>query len=880
MKIKKEMNQKREISILTIAVAAILVISTGIVLADKFSGGYITGLFFIQGATDDLIGPYGADFGDAPDSTNHNNTPAYYPSSQVRQNMTAYPLGGPPGIIAEFATTYEPDANGGSGPCHHNTTNQSTHCVNLGINISYEYNDSDLLPDSDWLPYPENIYIPNINVTEDSPDQDFYDDGLIFDALNKQLNMTNCTLYNFTFEVTLDCNPGVNFTFNAWFDWNRDGDWNDNMTCSSPNDAPEWAVRNQTLPLTNYIAPQTIIFTSNSFLPFNPAGEPLWMRMTLEPGNTTKMNYNGTGPGYCFTDGETEDYYIQLCQDNDQDGFAGNTLLNCGAFDCDDNDAEVYPGAKEICDGKDNDCDGLTDEVLHEPCNDMVSYWRLDDLLTAVAPRLTKSSTCLYSIDTKRFEGIGRPATGGIWQADIDFWENNPSVLAEDKFDIEPEPNIYHAGGEICYVDHALKGTSSLYNPPPPIVVYGNLSGAKVQPDLFITPKKYISFGDCEYFGHGYYAIRDTLANWGSRPYEKDCSNPPFGRPQFTISYVGTLISDFTAMDYVNGNNAELIAGNVGVENCTWPGCWDSVALYCPPWSYPFVKCSCPPSETAWMVYAYDPLEVPSVSCNPNWGNCPVIVCAPCAPNCIIAGNTLPPQWTNGRDSGSSNVSCGAALDFEGDGDYLEAELVGNIPAANESQTIGIWYKIENDSAVLGSSTYRTLITLYNETNGSAVSIVINQNDLGVRKYDGTFLVKTSSLPPVGSWIFVAYIYDQDTGIHRLYINETEADNSNAAPNTAIPEKMRIGKNSTETTVSFDGTIDDIAIWDIAFTGTIVADKYDNVCTYCGTDQLCHEATMVLWDETDERSLPYVNPPKFPGQDVKSFTNYTLTYPD
>jgi len=95
--------------------------------------------------------------------------------------------------------------------------------------------------------------------------------------------------------------------------------------------------------------------------------------------------YPGGGPDLCDDvdqdcDGRIdEDGATNKYLDRDGDGFgtgaAVTTCLELEGYathgdDCDDESEATYPGAEEICDGLDNNCDGTPDEVIRATCFD------------------------------------------------------------------------------------------------------------------------------------------------------------------------------------------------------------------------------------------------------------------------------------------------------------------------------------------------------------------------------------------------------------------------------------------------------------------------------------------------------------------------------
>ncbi|MBU1909529.1 MAG: hypothetical protein KJ726_05750, partial [Verrucomicrobia bacterium] len=228
-----------------------------------------------------------AELGDAPDSSNSWGVP-----------MTAYPFGGPPGTLANFPTVFV----AGSppfGPLH-----QAPMAVAwLGPIVTME-NEADVGPDQDGI----NNLVPPI----DLPDMDSVGFGPIDDGVLFPISLPHCRATTFIFLVN-GFGPPMPMFVNVWFDWNRDGDWNDTMQCPDGTPVPEWAVQN----LGFLPAPGLNPVPTTPFFCWHPtltAGDPLWMRITLAelpwppaPGGGVA---GGDGPAVGYTFGETEDYYV------------------------------------------------------------------------------------------------------------------------------------------------------------------------------------------------------------------------------------------------------------------------------------------------------------------------------------------------------------------------------------------------------------------------------------------------------------------------------------------------------------------------------------------------------------------------------------------
>ncbi len=248
----------------------------------------LAGWLALSSATVAAPPPY--DLGDAPDSTNH-----------FGAAMNAFGVGSP---AARYPTVFDPATGPVQGPLHANING-----VWLGAAVTCEQ-EADLLPDCDG--------ITNIDPGTNAPNRDRADDGVA--PVSPTINLPQCAPTQFRYIVTGAAAPPLTGArVNVWFDWNRDGDWEDIFTCTTASGAvltvPEWAVQNQGVPVVaGSVVRATPLFNSLNLGAYRET----WMRITIAettaPLNPATGRADGRGPGTPYKYGETEDYFMTYVQ--------------------------------------------------------------------------------------------------------------------------------------------------------------------------------------------------------------------------------------------------------------------------------------------------------------------------------------------------------------------------------------------------------------------------------------------------------------------------------------------------------------------------------------------------------------------------------------
>jgi len=242
-------------------------------------GNNTQAVIYLDGDVDDI------ETGDAPDSTNHFGTQMTYNGDPTNP------------VLGNFPTVSDPKYAGSAAPygmCHIVCPT----CSYLGAGVSAE-RDADLLPDED---VPAISPLPNLSPLLDIPDADS-DDGLRIPS-RWQDGVQDTIRYTVT--VPTGAAPGTRYV-NIWFDWNRDGDWADsNVACATAHTENERVLANQPVNVT----PGSTAGFDVALNPCNPNGdlEILWVRITVSNEAVSDVDADGRGPGYCFREGETEDW--------------------------------------------------------------------------------------------------------------------------------------------------------------------------------------------------------------------------------------------------------------------------------------------------------------------------------------------------------------------------------------------------------------------------------------------------------------------------------------------------------------------------------------------------------------------------------------------
>ena len=135
---------------------------------------------------------------------------------------------------------------------------------------------------------------------------------------------------------------------------------------------------------------------------------------------------------------------IQACPDEDGDGFSP-CLRDVDAVDCNDNDPATYPGAEEICDALDNDCDFVVDEGFDDDGDGYRDEQACD--LPGTPLDCDDDNAAVHPDAPEKCNGIDDNCNGEV-DEDVDADGDGMTPCGGDCDD--SNPTVYAGADEVC----------------------------------------------------------------------------------------------------------------------------------------------------------------------------------------------------------------------------------------------------------------------------------------------------------------------------------------------------------------------------------------------------------------------------------------------
>lgn len=183
--------------------------------------------------------------------------------------------------------------------------------------------------------------------------------------------------------------------------------------------------------------------------------------------------------------------------------------------------------------------------------------------------------------------------------------------------------------------------------------------------------------------------------------------------------------------------------------------------------------------------------------------------------------NTLTDATGNGytlTNNGATYTASGkinGTYDFDGSNDYLSSSLL----ISNSPCTFSCWVKWGGKT-----STVNAILGTYTSGGSVGMSLLINTN--GTVIFQGGLSNTTSSAISSGVWYHIVGVRTTTQTI--LYLDGSAVATLTGSPNSTQTSTLSIGRSGDYNGWYFDGTIDEVGIWNRALSSTEVSQLWNS----------------------------------------------------